>query len=95
MASSFRQMFDLKAKHIYWAMPIVIAIALGLFIYNNVCAYGGGMAARYKDCECMGYEHQLFDQTPADGPRKTVCIGIITETTCYEFLGGPEKACED
>ncbi len=70
-------------------------IALGFFLVTNECAYGGAMAGEYKDCECMGYEYQLFDQTPADGPRKTICIGLITETTCYEFRDGPVKTCGD
>lgn len=83
----------IKGRHVLWAMLGVVVIALGLFIFTSECAYGGAMAGEYKDCKCMGYELELFDQTPADGPRKTICFGLITETTCYEFRDGPEKTC--
>jgi len=57
------------------------------------CAYGGGMGAAYKTCQCAGYEWELYDRTPADGPRKTLCIGIIKSVTCRKFMGGPEVPC--
>ena len=85
----------MRYRHVLLAMFGVVAIALGFFVFTNECAYGGGMGGEYKDCQCLGSELQLFDQTAADGPRKTICIGLITETTCYEFLGGPEQVCKE
>ena len=82
-----------KHKRIRWGIIGVVVIALGVFVFINECAFGGAMAGVYKDCVCKGYEIQLFDQTEADGPRKTICIGIITETTCYQFRDGPERDC--
>ncbi len=72
---------------------ILVLVALGLILINE-CAFGGGMAAAYKSCECLGKEYQLYDRTEADGPRKTLCLGIIRSTTCYSYLEGPEVDCE-
>ena len=57
------------------------------------CAFGGGMAGWYQDCTCRGVEWVVSDQTAADGPRRTRCVGIVTARTCYRYRGGPEVAC--
>jgi hypothetical protein len=36
---------------------------------------------------------QLYDCTAADGPRKTLWIGIIESRTCTQFMGGPVVDC--
>jgi len=82
-------------RRIRWVVLVVAAIALGAFLLIDECASGGAMAGEYKDCECMGYELLLYDQTEADGPRKTICVGLVTEMTCYGFRDGPEKPCGD
>src|SRR5574341_2667288 len=75
------------------ALAIVAAIALLAFLLIHECAYGGGMGARYQACDCRGIEWILYDQTPADGPRKTICLGIVRSTTCYRFMSGPQIEC--
>ena len=77
-------------------IPLVIILVLVAFGLNfiNECTFGGGMAAAYKSCDCLGKEYQLYDQTAADGPRKTLCLGIIRSTSCYSFLEGPEINCK-
>lgn len=52
------------------------------------------MGAAYKSCNCAGYEWLLYDQTPSDGQRKSLCLGIVLSTECYQFIGGPIKECE-
>ncbi len=42
-------------KLIISASCLLIVVAAG-FLLVNECAYGGGMAASYKDCDCLGYE---------------------------------------
>jgi len=69
----------------------VVAVAGTLLIRE--CAYGGGMGASYKTCECFGMEWELYDSRPADGPRKTICLGIVRSRTCYQFDGGPIIPC--
>ena len=64
------------------------------FLTVNECAYGGGMGAAYKSCDCLGIEWELYDQTAADGPRKTLCIGIVRSRECYRYIGGPQVACD-
>jgi len=75
---------------------IVLVVALyagaGFWLVRE-CAYGGGMGAAYKTCECLGIEWELYDSRPADGPRKTICIGIVQSRTCYRFDGGPAIEC--
>jgi hypothetical protein len=72
---------------------VVALYAVAGFLLVRECAYGGGMGAAYKTCECLGIEWELYDSRPADGPRKTICIGIIQSTTCYTLEGGPVIEC--
>jgi hypothetical protein len=72
---------------------VLILVALGLLLIQE-CYYWAGMGASYKSCDCFGIEWELYDQTAADGPRRTVCIGIVQATTCYSYVGGPSVACE-
>lgn len=82
-----------RSKFVVAALVILSAIALSAFLLIHECAYGGGMGARYKTCDCRGIEWILYDQTPVDGPRKTICLGMIRSTTCYRFMGGPQIEC--
>ena len=66
--------------------------ALGLLLVRE-CAYGAGMGAVYKTCRCAGYEWELYDRTAADGPRRTLCIGMIESVTCLQSMGRPEVPC--
>ena len=72
---------------------VLVLVALG-FLLINECSYGGGMGAAYKSCDCFGIEWKLYDQTAADGPRKTVCMGILQSTRCYRWIGGPRVECD-
>jgi len=75
------------------ASCLLIVMAAG-FLLVNECAFGGGMAASYKDCDCFGYEWELYDQTPADGPRRTICLGVVRSVTCYRYVSGPVIDCD-
>ena len=72
---------------------VVALYAVAGFLLVRECAYGGGMGAAYKTCECLGIEWELYDSRPADGPRKTICIGIVQSRTCHRFDGGPAIEC--
>ena len=80
-----------KTLEIIVVITVVVA-GLGLLFVHS-CAYGSGMGAAYRTCQCRGYEWELYDRTPADGPRKTLCIGMVESTTCHQFMGGPEIPC--
>ncbi|MGH7526783.1 MAG: hypothetical protein ACREMX_08755 [Gemmatimonadales bacterium] len=67
-------------------------VALGLAL-TRVCADGGAMAATYRTCECRGVEWQLYDATAADGPRRTLCFGLVWSRTCYQYRSGPTVPC--
>jgi hypothetical protein len=82
-----------RSKFAVAALVIVVAVLLAAFLLIHECASGGGMGARYQACDCRGIEWVLYDQTPADGPRKTICLGRIRSTTCYRFIGGPQVEC--
>ena len=73
-------------------LPLVLVVA-AYFAFIRVCSYGGGMAAAYTECKCRGFEWLLYDHTPADGPRKSLCIGIVVSRRCLQFMGGPEVDC--
>jgi hypothetical protein len=83
----------MRAKKIIIALLIVLVLASLSSLLVNECFYWGGMGAAYKNCDCLGKEWELYDQTAADGPRKTVCIGIVRGTTCYQDMGGPRVDC--
>jgi hypothetical protein len=73
---------------------ITTATVAALFLIRT-CADGGAMGSAYRTCDCQGYEWQLYDRTPADGPRKTLCIGIVQSVTCLQTMGGPEIPCPE
>jgi hypothetical protein len=70
----------------------ILFVVLGAALIR-VCADGGAMAARYQSCECDGLEWVLYDQTAADGPRRTLCLGWLRSRTCYQFREGPVVMC--
>jgi hypothetical protein len=72
----------------------VLCLALG-FAMIHLCADGGAMAGTYQTCECRGWEWELYDRTAADGPRRTLCLGLVRSRTCYQSRGGPSVACPD
>jgi len=84
-----------RSRILYIAFLVGSAILLSGLLVVRECAYGGGMGAAYKTCNCMGIEWEMYDQTPVDGPRKTICIGIIKSRTCYRSMGGPVIDCSD
>lgn len=71
----------------------VLAVSLAACLLVSECAYGGDMGARYTTCDCLGVERELYDARPADGPHKTVCVGIVRSRTCYRMTGGPIVEC--
>jgi hypothetical protein len=75
----------------------VLAVAVGLvaaaWLLVSECAGGGGMAARYRTCRCLGVEWELYDRRPADGPHRTLCLGVVRARTCYRTTEGPVVAC--
>lgn len=75
---------------------LLLVVAFGVvagLLFIRECAYGGGMGASYKTCNCLGIEWELYDARPVDGPRKTICFGLVQSTTCYRFDGGPVMEC--
>jgi hypothetical protein len=74
------------------ASLVVLVIAARLLLYRE-CASGGAMASAYRTCSCRGVERIVLDQTAADGPRRTMCLGWVTARKCFQFRGGPEVAC--
>ena len=71
---------------------ILIPLFLGLMLIHE-CSFAGGMGAAAKNCDCVGHEWLLYDRTDSDGPRKTICIGIVRATECDQYLGGPTEEC--
>ena len=74
-------------------MLILLLIALWRILIND-CSYVGGMGSSSTICDCSGIEWVLYDRTASDGPRKTICIGIVRSTRCYQYIDGPTVECE-
>jgi hypothetical protein len=70
-----------------------LALAGTMSLLVSVCADGGGMGARYQTCACLGVEWELYDTRPADGPHRTVCVGLVRSRTCYRMTDGPVVEC--
>jgi hypothetical protein len=84
----------MRPKKIVLALLIALLLmAAGLLLVNE-CYYWAGMGAAYKSCDCLGFERELYDHTAADGPRKTICIGLVRSSQCYQFMGGPAIDCK-
>jgi hypothetical protein len=67
-------------------------VAVAWFLVSE-CAGGGGMAAPYQTCRCLGVEWELYDRRPADGPHRTLCVGVVRTRTCYRITDGPVVEC--
>jgi hypothetical protein len=74
-------------------LGIVALLAGAAALLVSVCADGGDMGARYRTCACLGVEWELYDARPADGPHRTVCIGLVRSRTCYRMTDGPVVEC--
>lgn len=77
------------------ALILVAALLTLGWLLIRVCADGGAMASTYRTCECSGIEWRVYDRTAADGPRRTVCLGIVRSRTCFQSMNGPETPCLD
>ena len=84
----------MKASQVVRVVVAVVAVIAMALVFGRECAYGGGMAGWYRSCECNGLESLDYDRTAADGPRRTVCLGVVTKRKCHRYPGGPEVACE-
>ena len=87
---SSRCFFKMNSTPLKTILITAFALTALALLLVRTCAYGGGMGAAYRTCDCTGYEWELYDRTPSDGPRKTLCIGIVQSVTCFQSLGGPE-----
>ena len=75
-----------------FAAGAIVLVAASLMLHRE-CAFGGGMPGWYRDCTCKGIERLDYDQTAADGKRRTTCLGLVTARTCYQYQGGPVVPC--
>jgi hypothetical protein len=81
-------------KRLFWlgASLVVLVTGARLLLYHE-CTSGGAMASAYRTCTCRGVEKVVLDQTAADGPRQTMCLGWVTARKCFQFREGPEVTC--
>ena len=74
--------------------PMIAVLALGFFLVRT-CADGGAMGSAYRACRCIGLEWTVYDRTAADGPRRTLCLGLTASRSCHQFREGPLVACPE
>ena len=78
----------------YRAILIVCGVLFAVAVVTvSICADGGAMGGAYRTCDCRGWEWQLYDRMPVDGPRRTLCIGFVRSRQCHQSRGGPEIPC--
>lgn len=75
------------------ALPILTVVIGGFIVFENVCATGGGSDSGYQVCGCLGYEFELYDQTSTGGPRRTICVGVITRRVCVQYRNAELRPC--
>ncbi len=78
-----------------WLLLLLLALVLALAADGlvNECHFIGGMGSSERTCNCLGAEVLLYDRTEADGPRKTVCLGIVRSVDCFQYRDGPRVLC--
>ncbi len=76
------------------ALAAAALIVVSALLFIRVCADGAAMGGARKSCECRGYEWQLYDRRAADGPQRTMCIGWVHSTTCYQAASGLVVPCK-
>lgn len=85
----------MRARRIAWVIA-AIGLLLGLgFLAINECSYYAGMGASMKACTCTGREILVYDRTASDGPRKTICVGIVRTFECFQGPGGASIPCPE
>ncbi|MGQ0642670.1 MAG: hypothetical protein ACT4P6_18155 [Gemmatimonadaceae bacterium] len=72
---------------------VALTLIVAAYLLVHICADGGAMGASYRTCRCHGIEWVLYDRIAADGPRRSACLGWISERTCYQSRGGPDVPC--
>ncbi len=73
----------------------LVLLAVGIsFIFVHECDSIAGMGQSVVACECAGTEWLLYDRTEADGPRRSLCLGFVTQQECFEFIDGPRVDCD-
>ena len=77
------------------ALGLLFAVSIAWVLFYHECATGGAMGGWYRDCTCRGLEQLDYDNTAADGPIRTVCLGWVTARSCYRDRGGSEVPCEE
>lgn len=82
-----------RTKLVLTLAIIVFAVMTVMYLFQSECAFGGGMPGWYRDCTCNGIELLDYDQTEADGHRRTTCIGLVTARKCFQYQGGPIIEC--
>jgi len=75
-----------------WLLAAAVLVVAGFALVTR-CADGGAMGARYRTCQCRGIEWVQYDWTAADGPRRTLCLGLVSSTTCHRSRGGEVVSC--
>jgi len=80
-----------KLMHGLVALTIAVVVARALFVHD--CEFGGAMAGAHRTCQCLGAERLVSDHTAADGPRHSVCYGLVANETCFAHRGGTQVAC--
>ncbi len=72
----------------------LLAVLFG-FIFVHNCDSTGVMGQSVVACDCTGYEWLLYDRTEADGPKRSLCLGLVHERQCFEFTGGRQLDCRE
>jgi hypothetical protein len=83
----------LKPKTQVWLFAAALFALIAVMLFTRACSTGGAMGGWYQECTCRGAEKVVRDLTPADGPRYTICVGIVESKRCYRSRGGPEIPC--
>jgi hypothetical protein len=84
---------EVPVRKLRVALLVLIAGGLAALLLVRECSVGGGMGGRDLTCRCAGLEWTLYDRRAADGPRQSVCVGVVLSRTCYRVSGGPIVDC--
>lgn len=74
-----------KKKVAILVVVTVTLILIAIVLIHSCDSLTGWAVGEQRSCDCKGIEWVLFDKLSVDGDRKSICIGFVESSECYEY----------
>jgi len=72
---------------------LCIFIVLSIFFIHPCDHLTGWGRGTQTTCECTGIKWLYENKLPVDGDNKSVCIGTVKSTQCFQYQGSEKIDC--